>query len=355
MFNIPDYTHNVSLRLSQVFNEIGVNERTVEKRRRSCLLRESLFTVALRLEGLEQNTYYLGSQAESTTTPGLKSDSDFLCAIHIYNVIQHSPELIQHSPEFKRGKMNFLMIQDDTVSPGYCYLQGLELDAPVPLRANQTNAFGVLDRTVRYLCKNTFLSIFNLPFVRNGPAQTFKGMHNVRDSDIVYAFPCLSWPIQASQWLDQESERQWPTADMKEYCRGMGCFVVPVGRKNSVNEEVEWRISTSLAERCCMFNLNITQMRCYILMKMIIKTFISTQCPDSITSFMCKTVLLRCISNTTNSWKENNLLTCLTFCLSTLYHCVLNENCPHFMIPENNLMYERFSPDTKRFLLENIA
>lgn len=71
---------------------------------------------------------------------------------------------------------------------------------------------------------------------------------------------------------------------------------------------------------------------------------------------MCKTVLLHCVSNTrTNFWKENSLLPCLTFCLSTLYHCVLNEYCPHYMIPENNLMYGRFPQDTKRFLLETIS
>jgi hypothetical protein len=297
------------------------------------------------------NVYFFDSQTESTTTNGLESDSDLLSSQLKFNIIQDWSE-------WKPGKINLLMIQNDTVSPGYCYLQILRHDIPLPLEANyQDNENTHIDRRGRILLKNTLVNYCSviLPVVRHGPAQTVHS-GNVLDYDIVLALPNLSWPIQARQWLDQESERQWPTADMKNYSRGTGCFVVPVGNKNSANEEVEWRISTSLAERCCMFNLSITQIRCYILMKMIIKTFISTHCPDSISSFMCKTVLLHCVSNTiTNSWKENNLLPCITYCLSTLYHCVLNEHCPHFIIPQNNLMHGCFSPYTKRFLLENIS
>jgi hypothetical protein len=350
MSNIADYTSDVSLRLSQVLNEIGVNERIVMKQRRSVLWHESLGTLTQQLQQRYINMYFVGSQIEGTTTRGLNSDADYIWTICNYHTFQDWSE-------WKQGICNLLMIQNDTVSPGYCYLQMLRFDVPLPHYVE--NKYTYTDKTGRTLLKNTCimedLNTLNLPLVRHGPAQTLQGRYAL-DNDIVHALPCLTWPIQARQWLDRPNKGQWPTADMKEYCRVTGCFVVPVGNKNSANEELEWRISTSLAERCCMFNLNITQIRCYILMKMIIKTFISTHCPDSITSFMCKTVLLHCVSNTrTNFWKENSLLPCLTFCLSTLYHCVLNEYCPHYMIPENNLMYGRFPQDTKRFLLETIS
>jgi uncharacterized protein YozE (UPF0346 family) len=174
--------------------------------------------------------------------------------------------------------------------------------------------------------------------------------------DLVLAMSCQQWPLQPRQWIAQQGEGQWPTYDMKQYCKGTRCFVVGVGGKGSENEELEWRISTSLAERYLMFNLNITQIRCYVLMKMILKSFINTQCPDSISSFMCKTVMLHFISSTdNNAWNENTLLFCLNYCLTILYNCVLNDNCPHFIIPENNLMARRFTPVTKQVILDTIS
>ncbi|XP_045194229.2 uncharacterized protein LOC123549857 [Mercenaria mercenaria] len=145
----------------------------------------------------------------------------------------------------------------------------------------------------------------------------------------------------------------WPTQKMKRYCENTGCLIVPVSSKSSQYEELEWRISTSLAERCLMFNLNITQMRCYILMKMILKTFITPQCNGALSSFMCKTVLLHCIQSThSNNWRPPNLLACLTCCLTVLEKFVRQINCPHFIIPENNLMAGRISPYNKHKILE---
>ncbi|XP_060558231.1 uncharacterized protein LOC132718536 isoform X1 [Ruditapes philippinarum] len=142
---------------------------------------------------------------------------------------------------------------------------------------------------------------------------------------------------------------------MIQYCSNTRCFVVGVGKTGSLNEAFEWRISASHAERFLMFNLNIPQIRCYVLMKMILKTFISQRFPDSISSYMCKTVLLHCISYTrSDAWKENTLFTCLSFCLSTLNSCVLNEYCPNFFITQNNLMSRRFSPETKPLILETL-
>ncbi|XP_053402057.1 uncharacterized protein LOC123548735 isoform X1 [Mercenaria mercenaria] len=102
-----------------------------------------------------------------------------------------------------------------------------------------------------------------------------------------------------------------------------------------------------------MFSLNITQLRCYILMKMILKTFINPQCDGVLSSFMCKTVLFHCIQNThSNNWVKSNLLACLMCCLSVLQNFVRKENCPHFVIPENNLMAGRISRHNKHKIVE---
>ncbi|XP_060591537.1 uncharacterized protein LOC132746426 isoform X1 [Ruditapes philippinarum] len=348
MSRIPDYAHNLSLKMSQVMDRIGVNEKIVMKRRRSMLLNESLFTLGQQLRGKDINVFNFGSQIEGTTTPGLQSDADSLISINKFNVIQDWSE-------WEYGKRNLLMIQDENVSPGYCGLQILRDDAPLP-RVVETNDHSYRDRTGRILLKNTCFNDLHNEVVRNGPAHSVQDAPGVNDNDFVPAFPSRLYPVQASHWLCQHREENWPTNDMIQYCSNTRCFVVGVGKTGSVNEILEWRISTSFAERFIMFNLNITQIRCYVLMKMILKTFISSQrFPDRISSFICKTILLHCISFTrSDAWNENTLFICLSFCLSTLYNCVQNEYCPHFFITQNNLMSGRFTPETKQLILETL-
>ncbi|XP_060572707.1 uncharacterized protein LOC132730740 [Ruditapes philippinarum] len=260
MSEIPDYTRNVSLRLSKVLDEIGVNERMVMKRRRLWLMKESIHTIGQRLIHEDVNVYSLGSRIEGTTTPGLSSDSDTLFKHPRYSVIQDWSE-------WEPGKQNLLMIQDDTVSPGYCLLQILRNDAPLP-EDNVYDQYSYRDRIGRVLFKNAIVnSIPGGEYVRHGPAQSLDEIPGCYGHDIVLAISCQQWPLQARQWIAHQREGQWPTNDMKQYFKTMGCFVVGVGAKGSGNEELEWRISTSLAERYLMFNLNITQIRCYVLMK----------------------------------------------------------------------------------------
>ncbi|XP_060576616.1 uncharacterized protein LOC132733938 [Ruditapes philippinarum] len=349
MSEIPDYTRNVSLRLSKVLDEIGVNERMVIKTRRLELMNESMHTIGHRFIHEDVNVYFLGSRVEGTTTLGLRSDLDILLKHPRYKVIQDWSE-------WEPGNRKLLMIQDDTVSPGYCLLQILRQDAPLP-EDNVYHQYMYRDRIGRVLLKNTIVNYrAGAEFVRHGPAQSLDEKPGFFSSDIVFAITCQKWPLQARQWIIQQGEGQWPTYDMKQYSKDTECFVVGVGGKDSENEELEWRISTSLAERYLMFNLNITQIRCYVLMKMISKSFINTQCPDSISSFMCKTVMFHCISSTdNNAWNENTLLICLNYCLTILYNCILNDNCPHFIIPENNLMARRFTPVTKQVILDTLS
>ncbi|XP_053404953.1 uncharacterized protein LOC128558765 [Mercenaria mercenaria] len=357
MFQAPDDTQTMSMRLSGVLAEIGVDERIVMKRRRAFLLIESIRTSSTLLQdNLIPGTliYYLGSQSEGATTPGLKSDIDMLNCDNAFNVIQDWSE-------WKPGVRNYLMIQDETVSSGYCLLQRLRNDIPCPhIYAPDVHHFR--DRSGRILLRNTIVHAITAEAValgapdigvKNGPAHTITEQPEGRSSDIVSALCCKSWPLQARYWLDQQGEGHWPSYDIRRHCSSTGCLLVGVGIKGSDNEELEWRISTSLAERCLMFSLNITQIRCYVLMKMLVKTYIKPYYKDAITSYMCKTVLFHSVANThSNFWKECNLISCLLWGLLVLYNYILNENCPHFIIPGNNLMAGHIAHQSKSHILE---
>ncbi|XP_045192237.2 uncharacterized protein LOC123548766 [Mercenaria mercenaria] len=339
----PDYYQTVSLKLSEVLNDIGVNERMILKRRRMYLLWETMETSTYRLLGTNMSLYRFGSQSEGSTTIGLRSDNDTL-------VCQSESNVIQDWSQWQPGKLNVLMIQDETTSPGYCLLQWLRNDEPLPLPIHHIPNSKLTVSRGKVLLKNTLLREIAAIEGRviNGPAASRQGRPGIADQDHVLAFHCKSWPAEAQPWLEKQGIGRWPTEDMKRYCETTGCFVVPVSSKNGQNEELEWRISTSHAQRCLMFSLNITKLRCYILMKMILKTFINPQCDGVLSSFMCKTVLFHCIQNTnSNNWVQSNLLPCLMCCLTVLQNFVRQENCPHFVIPENNLMAGRISPHNK--------
>ena len=198
MSRIPDYTHNVSLRISQVMDEIGVNEKIVMKRRRLTLLCESLGTLTHQLMDRDTNVYIFGSQIEGTTTPRLNSDTDLLLTVNKYNVIQDWSE-------WEHGKHNLLMIQDETVSPGYCLLQELRDDAPLPAVV-ELNEHSYRDGVGRILLNNNcFNFLSNRRCIRNGPAHSVS-QPGMNDSDTVPSYPCHTFPAQATQWLDQHRE-----------------------------------------------------------------------------------------------------------------------------------------------------
>ncbi|XP_045191873.2 uncharacterized protein LOC123548571 [Mercenaria mercenaria] len=351
MFHTPDYYHNISKRLSEVLDDIGVNENIVVKRRRAFLLEETICTITHRADGRQMTVYNLGSQSEGTTTGGLQSDADTLFCLDNISVIQDWSE-------WSPGKSNLLMIQNETTPPGYCLLQLLTRDAPLPVTHETDNIF-VKDTHGRILFKNTVIdAIMQEGCQRQGPSAASAAKPYVLASDIVIAYPYKSWPQSSRAWLDQQETNIWPTAEMKRYAKTTNCFVVGVGSRASENADFEWRLSTSLVERCLMFNLNITQIKCYTLMKMILKTYINVENLDNgtcISSYMCKTVLFHCIASKPASvWKECNILNCLSFCIFTLNNCILNEHCPHFIVHENNLMAGKFSAEVKQQLLERM-
>ncbi|XP_053392252.1 uncharacterized protein LOC128554942 [Mercenaria mercenaria] len=347
MCHISAYQENLSLRMSEVLDDNGVNEEMILKKRWSILLQETMRTISHR-PIYNMSSHMFGSTSEGTTTAGLKSDTDCLICDHDYNVIQ---DYTEWEPDF----INLLMIQDNTTSPGYCLLQRIRDDVPLPA-THVLHEDYVRDASGRVLLKNTlFRDRIPEDCIQNGPSWTKQGGPGQSDTDNVHAFHCNSWPYEASAWLERQGIGRWPTADMKRFAVYSGCYVVPVGSKVSQNPEFEWRISTSQGERCLMFSLNITQIRCYVLIKMILKTYLHHAGEGHITSFMCKTVLLHCIENThSNAWQENNLFTCFSYCLYVLYNCLEQENCPHFMTPENNLMAGQFSAEVKSLLLERL-
>jgi hypothetical protein len=75
MARIPDNFHNFSLR---GMARIGVNDKIIMKRRFLLIQNESIRILTLQLMDDSANVYCFGSISEGSTTPGLKSDTDYL-------------------------------------------------------------------------------------------------------------------------------------------------------------------------------------------------------------------------------------------------------------------------------------
>ncbi|XP_060605560.1 uncharacterized protein LOC132758062 [Ruditapes philippinarum] len=73
MYRVPNYTETVSMKLSEVLSDIGVDERIVMKRRRSRLLMESKTNINIQALDGDGFVYVFGSQSEGTTTIGIGS------------------------------------------------------------------------------------------------------------------------------------------------------------------------------------------------------------------------------------------------------------------------------------------
>ncbi|XP_060554688.1 uncharacterized protein LOC132715667 [Ruditapes philippinarum] len=346
MFHSPEYCKTLSLKLSEVLEVVGVNEEIVMKRRRMFVFMESLETILYRSCGGNETAYHFGSQSEGTTTIGLTSDVDTVIVDYDYDVIQDWAEWKQN----KINKINLLMIQDENTIPGYCFLQRFRSDEPL-FETNIPDENYIRYSKRRVLLRNMFLTTFPLENIeRHGPSNAMSGNDGYCDSDIVFAFPCNSRLQSTSQFLERPGAMTWLSPESIRYAASCDCFVV------ATYPELEWRISTSLAERCLMFNLNITQLQCYVLMKITLKSFFNSVKKNALSSFMCKTVLLHCIENTEQQiWKKENIFTCLSYCLLELHTHVQNGNCPHFIISENNLMAGTFTAEEKRDVLQKIC
>ncbi|XP_045181877.2 nucleotidyltransferase MB21D2-like [Mercenaria mercenaria] len=335
----PDYSSYISLCLSEILYDIGLNEEMVLKERRAWLLRESLTTLTHRLKGYQRTIYMFGSMTEGSTTLALKSDNDNLICDYSWNVVTDLKDC-------KPGEVNYVMSYDVSTPPGYCLLRLVLGHDPFQERIFRTH---VTSQTFSWNSND------DGEYELHGPAIHVKGQFGYNEQDYVIALHCKTWPRSAQAWLAGEGIGRWPTKEMKSFAKQNGCFLVGVGSKDSELEQFEWRVSMSQAERCLMFSLNITQIRCYVLMKMLLKTFIHPDGNSVISSYMCKTVLFHCITHSyLGFWQESKLLYCLTLCLSALQYCVLIGNCPHFIIHENNLMEGRITTKFRTMFIEQM-
>ncbi|KAL3857526.1 hypothetical protein ACJMK2_012186 [Sinanodonta woodiana] len=320
--NIPEYYKEVSLRLNRVLNAVGLGED----------IRWRKINIWIQTQKMLSVTHYdrllLGSQTEATTTPGLLSDIDTIVPI--------ISTAIQNLESWVPGVHSLLIVSDENTPPGYVKLQLVQNDLPLPIY-NKHNDVVKVDRYGRTVLCNKCWKL-NIAEEHNGPANT--DIISERLSiDTVNAVRLHTWPYEASAWLTRSRRHNWPSQRTIDLIQQTGALLVPVGHKASPEKYLEFRLSISFGEKLLVWLFNSTQYKCYILLKMINKSFIKPVVGnDVLSSYHCKTCIFYLLENTpTTMWQPDNLLLCVEMCLRLLYKWTEAKTCPNYFIPDENM------------------
>ncbi|XP_052107066.1 uncharacterized protein LOC127739384 [Mytilus californianus] len=166
--------------------------------------------------------------------------------------------------------------------------------------------------------------------------------------DQLFCFRCKSWPSQARPWMSRSRINHWPSPQLISKIVNFGVLFVPIGCKGSINEDIEWRMSFSVAEKFLIYSFNHTQLLCYGLMKLVLKDVADKN--ESLKGILCsyflKTLLFwLCEESDKDMWKPENILSCFRACICRLLYCVQYSILVHYFIPQNNFFECRFKKD----------
>ncbi|XP_052785881.1 uncharacterized protein LOC128221341 isoform X5 [Mya arenaria] len=345
----PDHKAWMSLRLSRVLDDIGVNRRVVRKRRETFLLREAVETITDKISVENMTSFHFGSQSEGTTTLGMNSDIDLLGCDNETNIMSDWLD-------WEDGIQNFLMVKEESTPPQHYWLQWIRKDSPEPVRYNgQENCLPHIDGRVfvsNKIWQDEGKRKYGNDFRCSGPSVSF-----CEEWDIVHAYKCKVLPPEVDRWFHRPRRGHWPTPEMMQAARECSCFLVPDGHFESLNENIEWRLSPSQIERILVFSFTTVQLKCYVVLKMI-KKYIMEQYlshHSKLTSFHCKTVMFFTIERISpEKWREDRLIRCIGYCLQTLEFFLMRGHCPHYIIPEVNLFEGKITRRYQLLLLEKL-
>ena len=331
--NLPSFYTNLSLKLYNVLEDVGASLEVRDIWKECSIRAEILHTI---LEQPDFSYYLFGSSIEGTTTLGMRPDADVVA-------IDNNIPIISNIHDASSGK-SLLLVHDVCTAAGYCKLQlvhgrsllfgrgNLPVDAPFQTKWRYSWCIDKMNRVVCFFSPPNV----NIPYARHGPALTCENV------DTVYAFNNPQWPQCATEWLNRRRHYNWPPSTLIDKCKTLGCLLVPVGHPKSDETDIEWRLSFSHQERLLVLQFNSTQLKCYILLKLIKKEILHHFIgEESLSSYHCKTIMFYMIENTpADFWQPENLLACLVSCMDLLRLCAVNGNCPNYFIPGEN-MFER--------------
>ena len=172
--------------------------------------------------------------------------------------------------------------------------------------------------------------------------------------DIAFCLHCRKWVTCAKRWIARP-RNHWPSNELISRIVAHGVLVIQIGIKGSKYEEIEWRISFSIAEN--FFSLNHTQLLVYALMKILLKDIIcqNKNLSDLLRSYFLKTVLFWVSEELPQSeWIPSKMISLFMQCFKRLIYFIKILYLPHYFIPENNLIESKILERDREYLLDEL-
>ncbi|KAH3809292.1 hypothetical protein DPMN_137654 [Dreissena polymorpha] len=143
-------------------------------------------------------------------------------------------------------------------------------------------------------------------------------------------------PSILQRWASRP--RHWPSPVLVQKVVSLGANVTAVGFKESEYKHMEWRIGFNTGESELMNNLNDTQAKVYVMLKMIVKDVLRPS-QKEITSYVMKNIVLwQAERNPQNKFYAQSFLHWLHDGLRALRTAIVTQQLSYYMIPERNLM-----------------
>ncbi|KAH3689880.1 uncharacterized protein LOC127863987 isoform X2 [Dreissena polymorpha] len=288
--------------------------------------------------GMNDTFIIAGSKAEGLTCR-LESDLDILFVLKDVLCVEADINLLTISDDIDVFRMDTM---DTRVYPGHCRLlqerPAAHAHYPVITKALCDNGYGGVLLSSSLLLDENSRSLPHIAHLerheRAGPSLPF-AYFGVYHFDTVIALRCYC-PSILQRWADRR--RNWPSPTIVQKVVSLGAFVTPVGFKGSDYKHVEWRICFNTGEAELVNNLNDTQVKVYVILKMILRDIIKPNNKE-ITSYVLKNIILWQAENTPQTeFHSRSLLYWLHNALRELRTAIAEKKLSYYMIPDRNLM-----------------
>ncbi|KAK3587380.1 hypothetical protein CHS0354_028753 [Potamilus streckersoni] len=251
-------------------------------------------------------------------------------------------DILQRMPE----DVNFpYLLVKESKFPGYVLLQILscrqnEDKAPEYFEPKALQTHLALTLQSSRFCVFNFLNASHgESFLPKGPAlsgacEDELGIHQL---DYVVVLTMADWPNIANSFLFRQRPSGWPTREMIQELKKLGCGFVAAGHEESPMKELEWRVSFSVLEKRLLRELSEAQLRSYLFFKSMYKLLLLE--PKCLTSYMMKNILLWVIETVPlDTWRFDNILQCVLALVDKLAQCLQTRTIPNYFVPKRNMI-----------------
>ena len=318
---------DLSKKLYQVMEDIGV---TVKVRNASVRLQRRIEVLQMLLRQPVSSLYIYGSQYEGVNTQSMISDINCVRVLDCPDIVTNLDNAVG---------TNCLYVINDDIRAGFVELQLVRNGKPLTKEdtswlTGHTTLRGGFDDENRLVCFPKLTGSHEHEWT--GPVS---GFWKTKSSlSMKYGLECTIWPVCAATWVSRERKYNWPSQEMVENCKSLGCLIVPP-EQDGMQKAYLWEVLFALQERLLITEFNSTQMKCFTLMKLMKAELLSNgNGSEILTSYHCKTCIFYTIENTPSDfWKPKNLVSCLIACWKLFLCWIERAYCPNYFVPARNM------------------